>query len=251
MFVSASTDCFPQLSLEAALAKLLDLEYTRVEIALCNRKGQLAPSEVAADLDAAIRRCRDVHRLTPVAYDVELDPNDKTQFQQFGACCKLAKATKVVMLAVSAAETGTPFNAEIERLKEFVKLAAGEGVVVCVKTETGRMTEDPRTALALVKNVKGLGVALDPSHFICGPCAGADYDALLPYTCHLRLRDTSKDKLQVRVGQGTVEYGKLVNSLGRFDYRRALAVHIVDEPTSGIDHDTEMRKMRLLLESLV
>lgn len=34
MFVAASSECFPKLSLDGALQKLVDLEYTSVEIAL-------------------------------------------------------------------------------------------------------------------------------------------------------------------------------------------------------------------------
>ena len=34
MFVAASTECFPELPLDAALERLVDLEYNRVEIAL-------------------------------------------------------------------------------------------------------------------------------------------------------------------------------------------------------------------------
>jgi hypothetical protein len=57
--------------------------------------------------------------------------------------------------------------------------------------------------------------------------------------------------LQVRIGQGLIEYGKLVTQLAKVNYQRALCVQIVDLPDSGIDHMAEMRKMRLLLESLL
>ncbi|MEK6247465.1 MAG: sugar phosphate isomerase/epimerase, partial [Planctomycetales bacterium] len=64
-----------------------------------------------------------------------------------------------------------------------------------------------------------------------------------------QLRDTSKESLQVRVGQGEVEYGRLVNMLAQAKYNRALSIDI--GPIEGIDHMAEMRKMRLLLESLL
>jgi len=73
----------------------------------------------------------------------------------------------------------------------------------------------------------------------------------LKYVVHVQLRDTSKTALQVRVGQGEVEYGRLITQLGKHKYNRALCVDIVDIPDSGVDHMAEMRKLRLLLESLL
>jgi sugar phosphate isomerase/epimerase len=72
---------------------------------------------------------------------------------------------------------------------------------------------------------------------------------VLKHVCHVQLRDTSKDKLQVRVGQGEIEYGRLMSQLGKYNYSRALSVCI--QPMEGVDHAAELRKLRLLLESLL
>jgi sugar phosphate isomerase/epimerase len=247
VFVSASTECFADLPLPEALDRLIDLEYTSVEFALIESGKQLRPSQVLADLDRAIKLCRDTHRLTPAAYTVDM-PEGPDYFKQFAACCKLAKATKVVAIAVPAAELGTPFNAEIERLRELVEIAAVDGILVGLITEVGKLTENPDTAMALCNNVKGLGITLDPSHYICGPHRGS-YDQLMKHVVHTHLRDTKKDKLQVRVGQGEVEYGKLITQLSMVHYHRALSVHM--QPLPEVDHNGEMRKIRLLLESLL
>jgi sugar phosphate isomerase/epimerase len=249
VFVAASTDCFPNSTLAVALERLVDLEYTRIEIVLRETGLQLKPSAVHADLERAVQMCRETQRLTPVAYTVDLEAPEPLYYQQFASCCKLAKATKVVGLTVRSGELGTPFNAEIERLRELVRIASEEGVVVSVKTEVGRMTEDPDTAAVLCDNVKGLAITLDPSHFIIGPHRHKNYDPLLKYVSHVQLRDTSPSQLQVRVGQGEVEYGRLVTQLGKQRYTRALCVHIQEMP--DIDHAVELRKMRLLLESLL
>ena len=51
------------------------------------------------------------------------------------------------------------------------------------------------------------------------------------------------------MGQGQVEYGRLVTQLNMFRYNRALCVDIV--PLPDVDQMAELRKMRLLLESLL
>ena len=249
MFVAASTNCFPNLPLSAALRRLVDLEYTSVEIYIHESGGHMKPSEVAADLERAVQVCRQTQRLTPIAYSVEIEAPEPEYYEQFTACCRLAKATKVITVTVRSAELGTPFNAEVERLQELVRIAALEGVLVGMLTEVGRMSQDPDTAVVLCDNVKGLHLTLDPSHYICGPHGGASFEQTLKHVCHVRLRDTSKEQFQVRVGQGKVEYGRLVTQLNKFHYKRALCVDIT--PTDDVDHHAEMRKMRLLLESLL
>ena len=156
---------------------------------------------------------------------------------------------KVVPLVVPAAELGTPFNEEIERLRELVKIASLEGVLVALRTQIGCMTEDPDTAAVLCDNVKGLGLTLDPSHYITGPWQGRDFNKVIPYIYHVRLRDSTKAELQVRVGKGEVDYGKLMSDLEKAKYSRAICVHMT--PIKGFEHKAEMRKMRLLLESLL
>ena len=69
--------------------------------------------------------------------------------------------------------------------------------------------------MVLCDSVKGLGITLDPSHYIYGPHRGGNYEQVMKYVYHVRLRDTSKEQLQVRVGQGLVEYGRLINQLRR------------------------------------
>lgn len=249
MFVAAASRCFADLPLEAALRQLVDLEYTCVEIMIHESGGHLKPSQVVADFERAVQICHQTHRLTPVAFSVDIEAPEPDYYRQFSACCKLAKASKVVTLTVRSAELGTPFNAEVERLRAAVSIASMDGVRVGLLTEVGRMTQNPDTAAVLCDSVKGMGITLDPSHYIYGPQGGTGFEQVIKHVYHLRLRDTSREQLQVRVGQGEVEYGRLINRLNKVHYNRALCVDIL--PMPGVDQLAEMRKMRLLLESLI
>lgn len=248
MFVAASTECFPDVPPREVLDCLVELEFSSVELSLHETGGWLRPSEVAADLERSARFCRDTHRLGIAALSIELAPGAE-YYEHFAACCRLAKAIKVVTLVVPAAELGTPFNEEIERLRKLVEIASLEGAVVGLKTQIGRMTQDPDTAIVLCDNVKGLRLTLDPSHYLTGPHQGAPPQRLMKHVQHVHLRDSTKDKLQVRVGQGEIDYGKLIGQLANAGYDRALSVNM--PPIEGYDHRAEMRKMRLLLESLL
>lgn len=160
---------FYHLPLGEALDRLVELEYAYVEIALHEQGPQLRPSDVAADLEKAINTCRATNRLDVVAYDVQIDAQGDVYYDQFTAICKLAKATKVVTLTMPSCELGTPFNEEVERLRKLVAIATHEGVRVSIKSQVGRLSEDPDTVVVLCDNCKGLGLTLDPEPLYLWP----------------------------------------------------------------------------------
>jgi sugar phosphate isomerase/epimerase len=138
-------------------------------------------------------------------------------------------------------------------LTPLVQLAQAEGIVLTVATRIGTLTEDPATATELCERVPGLGLTLDPSHFLAGPHQGTAYDQVYKFVRHVHLRDTGRgpDQFQVRVGQGEVEYGKIVTQLTRVGYDRLLTVAILDIPDAPFVMESEVRKLKYLLESLV
>jgi len=249
VFVAATTSCLAELSLADALERLADLRFTCVEIDVHEQGNHLKPSEIAKDPLNAVAMSRPSQLLTCVAYSFDTDVEGSEFIEHFKSVCRLAKATKVFTMVIRSSELGTPFNAEVERLRDLVEIATAEGITLGLKIEIGRMSEDVSTITVLCDNVPGLGVTLDPSHFICGPLKGGDYDQILKYVCHVHLRDTSKDQLQVRVGQGEIEYGRIVQQLAKEGYTRALCADIATD--GDIDQDGELRKLRLLLESLL
>ena len=150
VIVAASSDSFPDLSLLDIFEKAADLEFSSVEIAI--REGTLlTPAKVLADMDKAIALCRDTHRLGIAAYAVEIEAQGEAHYEQFAACCRLAKATKVACISVPSGELGTPFNEEVEHLRRLVSIATLESAVVSIRTQIGRLSEDPDTVVVLVR----------------------------------------------------------------------------------------------------
>ncbi|HRE99730.1 MAG TPA: sugar phosphate isomerase/epimerase [Pirellulaceae bacterium] len=249
MFVAASTDCYRDLSFEDAIDRIVDVEYTTVEVSIHEDGNQLKPSEVAADLHEMIERCLSPRRTEICAYSVRITETGEAHYDQFEKICQLAKATKVVTLVVPSSELGTPFNEEVEHLRKLVDIARRHGVRVGMQSRIGCLTEDPDTVTVMCDHVKGLGLTLDPSHYLCGPHSHRDLKPLMKYVYHVQLRDSKKNQLDVQIGQGEIDYGKLISQLRGVGYDRALTASII--PLPGLDYTTEMRKMRLLLESLL
>jgi sugar phosphate isomerase/epimerase len=254
VFVSCSTLCFGSYSLERALQIVNDLEFSKIDVAIHERGPHLKPSEVADDVNRHAQRIRIGSSLSPCAFSVEIEASARDEYcRQLRAICRLARLATVPVLSIPAASAGSGLDTEVERVGELVRLAEAEGVILTLETRTGTLTEQPAAAVDLCERVPGLGLTLDPSHYIAGPNQGRNYDAVFPYVRHVRLRDSGRnaEQFQLRVGQGEVEYGRIVAYLARFHYDRALTVDIRDIPDAPFPMEPEVRKLKYLLESLV
>lgn len=249
MYIAASTRSLASEPFEAACAQVAELEYDKIEIWLDEDSRHLKPSFVAADPEQFYSHYRDKCRLSPVAFYLEHDvPTDV-----FRGICKASKLMRVTQVTIAAGALGTPFNTEIDRLREAVRVASAEGVRVSLKTRTGDLTEDPHTAVELCQAVPGLGLTLDPSYYLCGPNKNKSYDQVFPYVFHVHLRDTTPEHLQVQIGLGEIDYSRIINQLKRENYTRALSVDLLkDDPTlPPLNRGLEMRKLRMLLDTLL
>ncbi|WP_152050216.1 sugar phosphate isomerase/epimerase family protein [Tautonia marina] len=254
MFVSCSTLCFADRPLEAALRQIAELEFNKFDLALVEGGPHLSPSEVAADPEAALHRLRRGPSLSPSALDLDFGAVDsETLRKRFEAICRFSKLLTVAVLTIPAAPIGTPLDQEIERLSALAQVANREGLVLSVRTHRETLTSDPAVALSLCQSITGLGITLDPSHYVLGPHAGKNYDDLFPYVQNLHFRDTGKNpgEEQVRVGQGKVDYARIVTILDRHGYNRSLTVALINHGDCSFDVEVEVRKMKLLLESLI
>jgi sugar phosphate isomerase/epimerase len=225
-----------------------------LDVAIAPSGPHLKPSDVMDDVSLAAQRIRIGPSLSPAAISAEIDaPNEAKFHEQLRAICHLARLSHVSLVTVPAAPVGTDLELEIERLTRLFHLTEKEGIVLSVATRIGTLTEDPDVAVELCECIPGLGVTLDPSHYLAGPHRGRTFDHVYPHVRHVHLRDTGRHpgQFQVRVGQGEVEYGRIVTQLTRHHYNRLLTVDIFDVVDASFTMEQEVRKLKYLLESLV
>jgi sugar phosphate isomerase/epimerase len=254
VFVACSTLCFGKHPLDEALRLIKELGFSKLDVAIHEQGPHLRPSEIAADVTAAAQQIRTGPSLTPAALDIQIDADSDAEFQrQLRALCRLARLSTVSVITLPAAPANVGLNAEVRRLTALVHLVESEGIVLTVATRTGTVTERPEAAVELCDRVPGLSLTLDPSHYISGPNQGKNFDLVYPYVRHVHLRDTGRaaGHFQVRVGQGEVEYGRIIAQLSRYHYDRLLSVAIYDIPDAPFAMEPEVRKLKYLLESLV
>lgn len=247
MFIAASSHSFGDKPFEEACQSLVDLGYDKIELWLNEDSEHLKPSHVATEAEKFVIRFREVTRLTPVALHFEQDPPDEV----FAGVCRVAKMMKIAQVTIPAGQLGTPFNEEIDRLRKRLATTNSAGMRLSLKTKTGHLTEDPQTAVELCQAVPGLGLTLDLSYYLCGKYAGKPYDQVYAYVYHVHLRDTSPTAVQVPIGLGEIDYSRMISQLNRCEYNRVLSAELLPELLEGIDRPLEMRKLRMLLETLL
>jgi sugar phosphate isomerase/epimerase len=251
VYVACSSLCFGRFSLNEALYAISELQFHKVDLALHESGPHLKPSDVLADVNRAANLLRKSN-LAYAAFHVEIDAATPEKFQEtLKAVCRLGRLLSVPLVNIPAAANGSDLPAEVTRLNGLCRLARAEGVMLTVETHSKSLTSDPKVAAELCREVPGLGLTLDPSHYLINQHSQEAYDDLFPFVRHVRLRDTTPDRLQVRVGQGQLEYGRIISQLSREQYERALCVDIHDKPEPEYPLEPEVRKLKYLLESMV
>ncbi|HEV3383732.1 MAG TPA: TIM barrel protein [Gemmata sp.] len=253
VYVACSTLSFSKLSLEDALRTIREMHFTKADLAIHAVGPHLTPAEVAADTGSVAQRIKAANLpLAAIHLDTgHVTPDDARHLLK--AVARLARVSTTPILTIPPAAMGSDFDAEVSRLGEWVKVVAAEGVILTVETLSTAVTADPLGAVELCRRIPGLGITLDPTHYQSGPHGVVNYDAVFPFVRHVRLRDSGSgpERFQLRIGQGDIEFGRIIAQLERCRYERALTVDVRDIPDSPFPIEPEVRKLKYLLESLV
>src|SRR5262249_8010012 len=144
-----------------------ELQFAKVDLAVHEDGHHLKPSEVSADAGRLAQMLRGGFNLCPAAFHVRIAAEDPDEYaRQLRAVCRLARLTSVSTVCVPAPPKAEDADASVATLRERVRLARAEGVALTVETHTDTLTETPEGAVELCRRVPGLGLTLDPSHFI-------------------------------------------------------------------------------------
>jgi sugar phosphate isomerase/epimerase len=230
---------------------MAELEFSKVDLAIADGSPHISTDALVASPGSIVNELKLGPTLSVAALTLRTARTGIALDECVDAASHLAKQIAAPVLVLEAAPTGTPVDDEIARLRRLVRIAARHGATITVTTRTGTITEDPHQCVNLCEQVEGLALTLDPSHFVCGPHQNKPYEEVFAYVQHTHLRDTGRrfDQLQVKVGAGEIDYGKIINSLCRFGYQGALTVAMEDQSAHDMDVMAEARKLRLLLES--
>jgi len=257
MKVAGSTLSFSKQPLREALEKLAQLGFAFVDIGAIEGWAHLKPSEMAAQPEAVakeLKRLCHEFQLTPVAFNAGLGADAPVEQQRrLRGLCQVAQILGIPVITLGTTPRGTPLEKEVQRWRRLTKVAKEFGITLSFEPHFSQIAENPKIALALVEQVPGLRITLDPSHFAIQGLRLNDYRFLLPYVTHVHLRDAGKkgwEEVQVPMGSGVVEFAAIVQALKEIGYEGALSCEYIDT-VGNLDIAAELQKLKALLLSLM
>lgn len=251
--VACGSLAFSKLPLEEALTRIARLGIPYVDLAVQEGWAHLNPSEIAADVDAAVERLQNALSQTGlqvISLNVGLGTNDPAEeTRRMAAVAQLAKTVGARTITLPGSAQGTPVDDEIQRLGRLVEAAKPFGVAVTLETHVGQISEDPQTVLHVVNAVPGLALTLDPSHYYAGPTQGQGFDEVFRAVRHVHLRDAglSWDEIQMPVGAGKVDFDKVFAQLNAHGYTGDFVIEYIDS-IGSLDTPREIVAMKNLVD---
>ncbi|CAN5483116.1 sugar phosphate isomerase/epimerase [soil metagenome] len=253
MHVACSTLCFGTQPLDEALRCIREMRFAKADLTLSEDGPHLKPSELASDSGRITQRLKAANLPIAAVHAEFKELDSETTRAELRGVCRLARHLAVPVVSTAAATPETELAHEVARMRGWVRIAEAEGVMLTLETHAKTLTADPAVAAELCRQVPGLGLTLDPSHYTARPAGPQAYEELFPFVKHVRLRDSGRhpEKFQVPVGQGELEYGWIISQLDRFRYDRALSVDVRATHFADFPVEPEVRKLKYLLESMV
>lgn len=257
MKIAGSTLSFSKQPLEAALRELSSLGFAFVDIGAMEGWAHINPSEIASQPERSAERLKKLceqNQIKPIAFNAGLGTNDLTEQQRrLEGLCIVAQKLNIPVITLGTAQRGTPVEQEIRRLRQLVAIARRFGVTIAIEPHFFQIAENPKVALALVEQVEGLKITLDPSHFSIQGLRLDDYRFLLPHVAHVHLRDAGSkgwDEVQVPLGKGCVEFTMIVKALREAGFDGAIACEYIDS-IGNLDIRENLLALKSLLLSLI
>jgi len=207
-----------------ALVKDFDAEAARVEKALADNK--LKVSNLTFD-------------------DITVKPFDEYK-TRFTAVVKLAVRLKAPLINIMAPPAKSDRADMMAKLKVIHRIAADSRIRLTLETHMGQMTEIPADAEKICKEIPGLGLTLDPSHYYAGPNQGKCFDNLYPYVMNTGFRAGGMkwEDIQMRWGEGPIDSAAIVRKLEAHGYRGYYVVEYLE----GLGKNDSVESSKLFLD---
>jgi sugar phosphate isomerase/epimerase len=121
------------------------------------------------------------------------------------------------------------FQVSAHALRTLLPIAQQEGIILSIEPHVHSYLESPTLTRELLREVEGLKLTLDYSHFLCLGYRQEEIDSLLPYAAHIHLRQARPGVLQASTSQGTLNVGALLGALKRHKYSGYIALEAVHQ----------------------
>lgn len=166
-----------------------------------------------------------------------------------------AGAKHVTTLPGVRFETETPsvsWQRTCDELAWRVAQAKAHGIVFSIEAHVGSIAPNPKTALRLVRDVPGLTLTLDYTHFTRVGLPDDASEPLLAYASHFHARAACRGRLQSAFPQNTIDYARVLRAMRKDNYSGYVGVEYVWidwEHCNEVDNLSETIQMRDFLRA--
>ena len=241
MHLTGATLTYSQRSLGEALTGVAELGFRRVELAAMAGWAHVDPGEMvgrpaeAADALAALLRPRG---LEAVAVNANAAGSRDAEIQAIAALAEMAERLGIGVITLQPARHGTiGLERDLDRFHRLVAAARPHGVTLAIEPHVGTAAEDPDVARRYAERVDGLGVTLDPSHFVVQGIRPEACRGLWPHVRHVHAREAAPNAIQVPPGEGYPPARGFLDALFAHGYRGHITVEYIDAEAreTGLD----------------
>jgi len=273
MKISGCTFAFGPRSLEEAASTLDAFGFQTIDLGVCSdENAQVDPIAVAGDPDGAadmvlralepwgfeLNECFVLDFGDPVNHpDPEIRARTRRLFPGLVRFArKIGCASIMLIPGVVHAELGrhASFQSSVEELRALVGIANDGGLDLNIEACEPSVAEDPQDALRICREVPGLGLTLDYSHFVDPGYSQGEVEPLHAHARHIHIRQATPGKRVETVEEGTIDFGRIFELLKSSAYNGVGAVEYgdCDETTAcGVDVMVETPKMKREIERIL
>ena len=222
-----------------------------VDIGLLQDRSHIQPSHIAADPAAAgtaLRRQLEEHGLEaadiflqsaldfvsvavnhPSAGVREKSRRDFLDALSFASASGSSHITCLPGVCFEEDAEGESWKRACSELLWRTETAAAKGIAFGVEAHRGSIADTPALAKALVRDVNGLTLTLDYSHFIRSGFSQEEISPLLAFAGHFHARGASSKMMQTPVCESEIDFGLLVRDMQKYGYNKTITLEYVYE----------------------
>ena len=236
---------WPLLSFEDVIRVMRVLGFSAIDVGAFAGFVHFEPAELAGDPRGAAARMADIARRHDVVFpdlfvafgptlsvnalnapELDIRDDNAATFRRIVEFCAEAGIPGITLcpgVQHAGVSRAAALDLATQELGRLFELGRAAGLRVSFEPHLESITESPEEALSVVKNVPGLTLTLDYSHFIAQGYAAEAVEPLLPYAGHVHLRQAKPGTLQARDDDGAIDFDAVLGRLAAHGYTRWIA----------------------------
>ncbi len=240
---------FPLLPHDKVLDLIALLDFTGVDIGLFEGRSHLWPSkvfgspmrsgkELGSKLAARGLRCADVFlQMNPNFIPYAINHPEASRRRKardwfaktldYSVACGAKHVTTLPGVFFDNEKRESSWRRSCEELAWRVEQTKEYGIVFGIEAHVGSLVPEPKAALRLVRDVPGLTLTLDYTHFTRVGLADSAAEPLIPHASHFHARGARKGRLQAPFPQNTIDYKRVLKAMQKAGYKGYLGVEYV------------------------